>query len=639
MKNILKTDYIDESLLTKRQVTEITNARERRQEAFEREVQIRQNQLLDREDRFNDQLAKQIGFDGYDTGAYNYVDELEKRKTEGSQMDATTLERLDMFGARRWDMQEFYDMKAEVKELEKYMAEQKRWLEQQYMNDVLKATYIKMENSYQRKSIGPLMKPEEYNALPEIEKEDINHPMTTIVKGADNQWLDVDNSIAAYISRLASDGIEIGVACSGTVRDYRFVRFDSDDAYGRWKKGELVHQKDERCHACISFPVEKNHPEFVKGVMANADSWGWIAERNEMDGVDSVILRMPHTLDGSSFELIKKEACERAEHHAQLYGIEDVRQAEIEMMEEVEYEHGGRIHYTDYIKQDKWFGLSQNLGKVQDLANKAIRQKNIDEGRAVTVYHYNSEKVSLNADQLADVFRRSRLTLDKDSVHGTLHAWRHRERESFFIATDDGTVRMAAEGEDYPHRLMVKEWQNLSTLMASQIRSITHGGEDAAGVYHVTVMIHPEPKDLETVEKFTIRKNMDQHSYFRCMNENTDANLYLGNLYREELYEAAIDAYENSFSKKLDEIKQQQAVSEIRIRKGIDNNVYISCNVYGERQLAKRMNVSDIEYYRMRMAQSDKAFNAVAPELAQKYYAKEIEAGSLNREQSQGLKR
>ncbi len=82
-----------------------------------------------------------------------------------------------------------------------------------------------------------------------------------------------------------------------------------------------------------------------------------------------------------------------------------------------------------------------------------------------------------------------------------------------------------------------------------------------------------------------------------------------------------------------------QAVSDIRIRKGMDGNTYISCLINGEKQLAKHMKPGDVEYYQMRMAASDKAFNGVASELVQKYYAKEIADAHLDREQSQGMKR
>ena len=109
--------------------------------------------------------------------------------------------------------------------------------------------------------------------------------------------------------------------------------------------------------------------------------------------------------------------------------------------------------------------------------------------------------------------------------------------------------------------------------------------------------------------------------------------------FKDDLYSAAINAYDHSFQRKIDEVKQQQAVSDIRIRKGLDGNPYISCHIFGERQLAKKMSPAHYEYYRMRMADSDKAFNGVGPELAHKYYAKEIEDAQLGRNQSQGRSR
>lgn len=81
-------------------------------------------------------------------------------------------------------------------------------------------------------------------------------------------------------------------------------------------------------------------------------------------------------------------------------------------------------------------------------------------------------------------------------------------------------------------------------------------------------------------------------------------------------------------------------ISDIRIRKTTNNDWYISCKLNGEKQLSKRMGKDDVAYYQERMQRSDKAYNAVAPELAKKYYAKEIgETANQQQNETKRLKR
>ena len=114
-------------------------------------------------------------------------------------------------------------------------------------------------------------------------------------------------------------------------------------------------------------------------------------------------------------------------------------------------------------------------------------------------------------------------------------------------------------------------------------------------------MVHPEPEDLETMEVFTMEKSLAHYQYYNFNGIEDNDRLYdfLGRVFTDDLYLAAGDAYDKSFQKELDDIKQQQAVSDIRIRKGIDGNPYISCNVYGEKQLSKRMSKVDAYYYKI----------------------------------------
>jgi hypothetical protein len=175
--------------------------------------------------------------------------------------------------------------------------------------------------------------------------------------------------------------------------------------------------------------------------------------------------------------------------------------------------------------------------------------------------------------------------------------------------------------------------------LAEQIKGTVHTSEPEPYDYKMTVMIHPNPQTAEQVEKFTMTCNIDSVEYFRLGSENYDMTYLLASKFDDALYRAAIDAYEYSNKKKEVEENQLQTVSDIRIRKGLDGNTYISCHINGEKQLAKRMKPVDAEYYRMRMSQSDKAYNGVASELVKKYFAREIEESGLQREQQHSMKR
>ena len=196
---------------------------------------------------------------------------------------------------------------------------------------------------------------------------------------------------------------------------------------------------------------------------------------------------------------------------------------------------------------------------------------------------------------------------------------------------------MMKPGEPHPDKTLVELYEPLSFLMASQVKGTIHGGESRVGQYTITTMIHPDPQTLEQSNRFTVTVPVHEDQYYKLYGES-DLTHLLANIYKDHLYQAAIDAYDHSVQKVMDDAKKQQAVSEIKIRNGMDGNTYISCQVFGERQLAKKMDNNDIEYYRMRMAASDKAYNGVAPELAQKYFKEEI-SNALDTRQSRSLSR
>ena len=90
MKNILKEDDIDQSLLTAKQRKEIQRNIEYRAFALDDKMNRMQSALLDREDEINEMIAKAVGFDGYESGAYNYISEKTRMVTEPSQVNDET---------------------------------------------------------------------------------------------------------------------------------------------------------------------------------------------------------------------------------------------------------------------------------------------------------------------------------------------------------------------------------------------------------------------------------------------------------------------------------------------------------------------------------------------------------------------
>ena len=288
----------------------------------------------------------------------------------------------------------------------------------------------------------------------------------------------------------------------------------------------------------------------------------------------------------------------------------------------------------------KWRELYNGLENIMNQINRDLLKKNIEEGRAVKIYDYDARFANLNANQLADIFHRSGITLDKDTipVEGLKAIGDDIWRMPRFAVCGD-TARLMDKNEPMPDITMLESINNLSHLLASQIKGTVHTSEPKFNEYQMEVMIHPDPQTTEQVEQFTLSRPLDSTQYYRMASESFDMTYLLASKYSDDLYRTAIDAYEHSFQKKIDDVKQLQAVSEISIKRRIDGNTYISCHVYGEKQLSKRMRPTDVEYYRMRMAASDKAYNGVAPELAQKYFKSEIESASQQQEQSKGMKR
>lgn len=635
MKNILKEDDIDQSLLTVKQRKEIQRNVENRAFILDDKMNRMQSALLDREDEINDMIAKAVGFDGYESGAYNYMNEKAKLSTKPSLDSAGTQLRIEQFALKKMQDVEYGQLKEEAHKLTRIYAAEREWNTQLYYNEVLAATYEKDIMSELKRWGQKPMSREQYNALSEEEKRELDKPLSRSFTQSNGQKVEIDLCIPDF-SHLFRMGVVTGASCSGTVADHPYDRFEEDDAYGRWKKGDLVHLKGETNHAYITFPVGDNHPDFIKEVRAQAAEWGWIVEQQPIYQKDSLVLRMPHTLDGSSWAQIRAEAMEEVEHHMALYGMDDIHEAEVDMIREVEGQHGGRIHYTDMMKKNQWYILSRNLEKIQDRVNEAIRAENIKEGKTVDVCTY-TYRFPMNADQLADAFGRSGIILDKDSVFEDARCTLTGRDTTFIIK--DGKASMVGRDEELPDKVDVGKYYTFAYILAKQVKGTVHPSEDVQGKMYITTMIHPDPKDVETAERFTVKKSVSLGKYTDILKNTNDSVHMLSSVYFDELYEAALDAYNRKTVQAEKEDKRMDIVDGVRIRKGLDNNVYISCYVNDEKQLAKKMKNSDVDFYRMRIADDKGNGRQIEKYLAGKYYAREIENAQLDRDQSQGMKR
>lgn len=640
MKQLLSEEFIDFKLLTPKQKEEIERIRMAREDSFNNNLTFKQNELLEREDELMDRMAKAAGFDGYETGECNYKDVYERMMKDSYAVEYDLREKYHKFELSKWEgfiSDEYVQLKEDAKALNKIEVEKIVWLKQQYLNDVLTAIRPRAEK-YKFDNGVRFPSATEYNKLTQEQKEALRIPFSQEVQDKEGNEILIDESIAGKVKRIWAMGITTGASCSGMVQDHPYHRHEEDDRFGRWKKGELAFLKSQTPHAYISFPIEDNHQEMIEKTQQMAGKWGWIVDRQDIYGKDSIVLRPPHALDGTSYTQIEKEIEYEIEGIMALYGMTDVREARDEARKLVEYNHGGQVMYTDRMLAYNWRQLTEGLGDIMHQIQRDILKKNIEEGKAVKIYRYDSQLVTLNPDQLEDIFRRSGITLDKKSIPAEgidgLSRW-----DMPRILVSGNNARLMTKDEPNPSGDILMSTENLSCLMASQIKQTAQTAEPKPYQYIVTAMIHPDPQTAEQVERFNLTKNISSDDYYRSYSESYNLNHLLARTFKDDLYLAAIDAYNHNLQKKTDEVTPLQTVSDIRIRKGLDGNTYISCHIDGEKQLSKRMKPADAEYYRMRMAASDKAFNGVAPELVHKYYKAEIESASSQQDRSKGMSR
>lgn len=642
MKQLLSEEFIDFKLLTPKQREEVEHSREVREAAFNNVLSAKQNELLEREDELMECMAKAAGFDGYETGTCNYKDVYHKILRQPDAVDDAIKYIYRKFEQMKWNGstgEEYMQLREDGKALGEFEAGQHVWLKQQYLNDVLTAIRPKAEK-YKFGDGARFPSAREFKGLTPEQMDSIRRPEAVVVQDSQGADVSLDASIAGRVRTLWEAGIVTGASCSGMVQDHPYHRHQDDDRAGRWKKGDLEYVFPATSHAYISFPVDDNHPDMIARTQDLAESWGWVVDRQAIYGKDSIVLRPPHTLDGTGYTQISREIENEIEGIMAQYGLTDVAEARDDARKEVEFRHGGRIMYTDRMLAYRWRKLTEGLGDIMYQIERDTLKKNIEEGRAVKVYDYDARFVTMNADQLSEVFRRSGIVLDKDSIpteglKGVGDEIWHMPR--FLVS--GGEARLMGKDEPLPGRGLLESRENLSRILASQIKGTVHTSEPKPYDYRLTVMIHPDPQTAEQAERFTFTCALGSTEYYRMAGDNYDMTYLLAAKFKDELYRAAIDAYDNGFSKKVDDAARHQKVSDIRIRSGMDGHTYISCHVFGQRQLAKRMTPGDAEYYRMRMASSDKAYNRVAPELALKYYKAEIEQAGQERTRSNGMSR
>ena len=396
MKNLLSEYDINVKLLTPKEEQQINSMYETRKEMLANKVRWMRDELLQREELILDSIAKKAGFDGYDKGDFNYVEQ-ERKTMLGEAVDTDTHERIRMFGNFKLFDEEYGNLVNDSKKLQQYERDENNWLKQVYYNDVLTATRHRAEK-YTDEDNKPLLSAKAYNELSKKDKKHLEKVNSRTVGMNDGTPVELDDMIARQIQWLWNMGIQTNASCSGMVKDHPYHR------YGRWKKGENMFNNKVTCHAYISLPMEGNDPELMRQVEAKALDWGWTIERQSVYGKDSLVLRPQHTLDGLSLSQVNEEVDGLVEDIFHQYGMESMTEARLEAVKNVEYDHGGKIPYTDKLLGERWSKLTDSLRYIKNDIDRKTLQKNIEEGKAFKFYYYDSDKVKLSADQLAAVF-------------------------------------------------------------------------------------------------------------------------------------------------------------------------------------------------------------------------------------------
>jgi len=237
MKNLLSEYDVNEKLLTNKERQEIDAMHDTLKEMLENKIRFMWDELLQREEVVMERIAQHVGFDGYDTGAFNYREQYQKLILK-EDLDEQVKQKLMEFSTCKMKDDEYIKLAVDVEELKKYEAGQRQWLKQQYLNRILTATRQRMEK-YQSDG-KPFMPVKAYNALPVGEKEKLRRAVSETIKLDDGSRILLDKTIAGRICRLWVAGITTGASCSGMVIDHPYHRHEEDDRFGAGKRVKTV---------------------------------------------------------------------------------------------------------------------------------------------------------------------------------------------------------------------------------------------------------------------------------------------------------------------------------------------------------------------------------------------------------------
>lgn len=629
MRTILDEAFIDFSKLKDKEKQMLRSELQNHLKQIEDKYVLQQQGFLQRQDEMLDRFARSAGFSGFSSGPDSYSEQHEAFVADPASVSSDIVDKLGKYKKCLSHSPEYAELLKQTECAARQEKEDLVWARQLYLNRALEIIRPRIITT-QDNDGKPVLSPHAYNKCVEMGKKMISGPVSrvnTVPGPSGNDLVYIDAGINSLVSQLWEHGIRTNASCSGMVMDHPHDRFTEDDRFGRWKRGDLQMAYNSPASAYLSLPVDGNHPELLRRSAEKAHAWGCTTDLLESNGQKSLVFRPLYCLDGTTYDAVMREAS----------GLKDtfLRSGEAADDEEVlhlartaaEKSHGGAVRYTDRMLDDIFKRLFAGLRVTRAAIRKEERQHNIDTGKAVTVITYDSDIV-LTVPQLKAVFLRSGITLDESGLDCPL------SRKCEFVVRGGEATLLPADAPKLPWE-SVKENRTLSYLMAGQVRDTPRWDGD-----RLTVMVHPDPQTAGAAAEFSISRDFPDYVRQASLDKDGDIRQLLASHFTDDLYRAAQHAYEHSMLKKVDDLKPYMPVSDIRIRKGMDNNVYISCKVMGEQQLSKRLTTVDVNYYRMRMAASDKAYNGVAPELALKYFAEEIEnSRHQDRDLRHGVKR
>lgn len=614
MRTILDEAYIDFSKLKDNEKQMLQNELQNRLKQINDKYVLQQQGFLQRQDELFDRFARDAGFSGLSSEPDSYEARHRAFVADPASVPSDIADKLGKDNQYLRHSPEYALLLKQAEQASHHEKAEIVWARQLYLNralDIIRPRIITTQDSDGK----PVLSPHAYNKYVDMGKQMLSGPVSrvnTVPGPSGNDLVRLDAGINSLVVQLWEHGIRTNASCSGMAIDHPHDRFTEDDRFGRWKRGDLQKAYNSPVSAYLSLPFDGNHPELMRRSAEKAHVWGWTTDLLESNGQKSLVFRPLYCLDGTTYDAVMLDASELKDTFLRSGEAADDDEALHLARTMAEKSHGGVVRYTDSLLDYMFKRLYVGLRVTRAAIRKEERQHNIDTGKAVTVITYDSDIV-LTVPQLKAVFLRSGITLDESGLDCPL------SRKCEFVVRDGVASLLPADAPKLPWE-SVKENRTLSYLMAGQVHDTPRWDGD-----RLTVMVHPDPQTAGAAAEFSISRDFPYYVRQAFLDRGGDIRQLLASHLTDDLYRAAQHAYEHSMLKEVDDLKPSMPVSDIRIRKGMDNNVYISCKVMGEQQLSKRLTTVDVNYYRMRMAASDKAYNSVAPELALKYFAEEIE--------------